>query len=97
MIRFGFMVRCTKQASCSLDSRKWSPGNDVGDVMTRAAHVTECYGLTGVAYLVQCGDRARERLFISLEAAMAYARKHNDKHHHGESPVLHGWPGVDTE
>ncbi|MBT8162688.1 MULTISPECIES: hypothetical protein [Arthrobacter] len=65
--------------------------------MTRAAHVTECYGLTGVAYLVQCGDRARERLFITLEAAMAHARKHNDKHHHGEPPVLHGWPGVDIE
>ncbi|MBT8162605.1 MULTISPECIES: hypothetical protein [Arthrobacter] len=64
--------------------------------MTRAAHVTECYGLTGVAYLVQCGDRAREGLFISLEAAMAFARKHNDKHYHGKSPVLHGWPGVDT-
>ncbi|HKU30665.1 MAG TPA: hypothetical protein VJQ60_09265 [Arthrobacter sp.] len=59
--------------------------------MTRPADVSPSYGPNGTAYLVQCGGSSKDRLFHELKPALRYAKKHNNKHHHGAVPQYHEW------
>lgn len=59
--------------------------------MTRAADVSPSYGPNGTAYLVQCGNSSKDRLFRELKSALRYAQKHNIKHHRGAIPHYQEW------
>jgi len=63
--------------------------------MTRPAHVYQCYGTKQLAYLVQCDNHTKARLFPELEDALHYAQDYNDKHHQGQTAHFHSWDTTD--
>jgi hypothetical protein len=81
-------------AAGPLSCRLWAQikRNDTGgNVLTRPAYVTQCYGFKGLGYLVSCADHTKDRVFPGLEGALGFAQEYNNKHHHGAVPYFRDW------